>query len=171
MKGELNAGKMVEYCYQYEIQLTNEARIEQDECLDYFRKRIPVIMMRYGLVRLVLRHTDLALRGEPLPVDDSDLEFCRLIGDWCLMAQMNLYGQMVMDAKERERQNFVPRRRSQKIRDLYASLPEEFDITMLKKDGMNEKSCYVTVSRWEHDGLIAKTGDRTYRKKFTEIPI
>ncbi len=171
VKGELKASRMVDYCYQYEEQLTNEARIEQDKCLDYFRKRIPVIMMRYGLVRLVIRHTDLALRGEPLPVDDSDLEFCRLIGDWCLMTQMNLYGQMVMDAKEREKQNFVPRRRSRKIRNLYASLPEEFNLDMLKKDGANDRTCYVTISRWVNDGLVAMTGDRTYRKIFEEIPV
>ena len=40
---------------EYEKKLAEEARLEQDLCLDYFRKRIPVIMMRYTLVRIVLR--------------------------------------------------------------------------------------------------------------------
>ena len=41
----------MDFCYDYEKQLTDEARLEED----YFRKRIPVIIMRYTLVRMVLR--------------------------------------------------------------------------------------------------------------------
>ena len=171
IKGELLAEKMVDFCYEYECALTREAELEQDQCLDYFRKRIPVIMMRYGLVRLVLRHLDLALKGEPLPVDGSDLEFCRLIGDWCLMAQMRLFGQMVMDAREREQQQFVPRRRSHKVRELYAGLKEEFTREeMVMTSQMSNGGVTNTLRRWLDDGLIEKTGTNSYRKKFKKIP-
>ena len=52
-----------------------------------------------------------------LVVRDDDIEFARLIGDWCVMAQMRMFGNMVMEAKEREISQFVPRRRSTKIRE------------------------------------------------------
>ena len=173
VRGELKAERLVQFCYDYETKLTDEARIEQDECLDYFRKRIPLIMMRYGLTWLVLRHPDKALNGEELPVDDDDLEFARLIGDWALMAQMHLFGQMVMEARQREQEQFTPRKRSTKVRALYESLPETFTSEDVKQRAPNASINYAstTVHRWLHDGLLERVDNRTYKKKYKEIPI
>ena len=129
-------------------------------------------MMRYGLVRLVLRHKQLAREGKELPVDDSDRAFCRLIGDWCLSAQMRLYGQMVLDARQREKDNFVPRRRSHKMRDAYAALGEVFNEENLVQNGVSKdaKTANVVIQRWYADGLVQRDGKR-WRKKYKEIPI
>ena len=171
VRGELKADRLVDFCYDYERKLTDEARLEQDYCLDYFRKRIPVIMMRYTLVRMVLRQTGAARKGQMLTVDDSDLEFARLIGDWCLMAQIRMFGNMVMEAQEREKSQFVPRRRSSKIRDAFAALPKEFEAEKLVSNGLcrNIGNARVTILRWLNDGLIEKN-DKKYTKKFNEIP-
>jgi hypothetical protein len=171
VKGELKAVRLVDFCYDYEKQLTDEARLEQDYCLDYFRKRIPVIMMRYSLVRLVLRQLDNIRKGEPLIVEDDDLEFAKLIGDWCLMAQMRMFGNMVMDAQEREKNQFVPRRRSTKIREAYASLPKDFKLEDLVKAGIakNAKRASNVVNRWKSDGLV-EISNYGYTKKFKNIP-
>lgn len=172
--GELKVDRLVDFCYEYERKLTKEAELEQDFCLDYFRKRIPVIMMRYALVRIVLRQIDEARKGEMLTVDDSDLEFARLIGDWCIMAQMHMFGDMVMQAQERESSQFVPRRRSVKVREGYKLLPEIFTCEELISNGVscNINAARVSVSRWLADGLIEKMGDKgQYKKKYSEIPI
>ncbi len=50
----------MDFCYDYEKQLADEARLEED----YFRKRIPVIMMLYTLVRMVLRSLCVSERCE-----------------------------------------------------------------------------------------------------------
>ena len=173
VKGELHCERLVDFCYDYEKSLCEQARVEQDECLDYFRKRIPVIMIRYALVRMVLRQKEAALRGQTLVVDNSDLEFARLIGDWCLMAQMHLFGQQVMEALQREREQFTPRKRSTKIRDLYASLPDTFTQEDIKLQMPNTNRAYAsnTVLRWLADGLVEKTNKRTYKKKYKEIPV
>ena len=190
VKGELKAGRLVDFCYDYERRLTDDARLEQDLCLDYFRKRIPVIMMRYTLVRMVLRLLFGGGKGMekgsngggsapqppnsgglPLEVRDDDLEFARLIGDWCLMAQMHLFGQMVIDAQERERSNFTPRKRSTKIREAYARLPKELDRETLVANGVARSvdAASVTLGRWLDDGLVCKDGKK-YIKKYKEIP-
>jgi hypothetical protein len=172
VKGELKAERLVDFCYQYEKQLADDARLEQDYCLDYFRKRIPVIMMRYTLVRIVLRQIDAALKGEPLTVEDSDIEFARLIGDWCLMAQMYMFGQQVMEAQERERSAFVPRRRSTKIREAYARLPEILTTETLVSEGVSGdvNNASTTLRRWEADGLVTRIDRKRFKKSFTEIP-
>ena len=179
VKGELACERLVDFCYDYEQQLTNEARIEQDLCLDYFRKRIPVIMMRYTLVRMVLReiaspNLPLTSPHSPLEVHDSDLEFARLIGDWCLMAQMHLFGEMVMEAQERERSQFVPRKRSTKIREAYAMLPDKLTSETLVERGVckDVNRSNETLRRWLADGLVEMSEEmKVYRKKFKEIPI
>ena len=174
VKGELKVERLVDFCYQYEQQLTEEARLEQDYCLDYFRKRIPVIMMRYTIVRIVCREIDKAVKQQPLEVLDSDLEFARLIGDWCIMAQMHMFGQMVMEAQERENSAFIPRKRSTKVREAYASLPMEgLTAETLVDRGVsaNVNTAYVTLRRWLEDGLVSSTEKGVYKKKYNEIPI
>ena len=174
VKGELKVERLVDFCYQYEQQLTEEARLEQDYCLDYFRKRIPVLMMRYTIVRIVCREIDKAVKQQPLEVLDSDLEFARLIGDWCIMAQMHMFGQMVMEAQERENSAFIPRKRSTKVREAYASLPMEgLTAETLVDRGISSSISVarVTLHRWLGDGLVIETGKGEYKKKYNEIPI
>ena len=108
-----------------------------------------------------------------MSVTDSDLEFARLIGDWCLMAQMHMFGEMVMEAQERERSNFVPRKRSTKIREAYASLPEVLTTETLVSQGVASelKVASTTLIRWLDDGLVEKIDNKKYRKLYKEIPV
>ena len=182
VKGELRAERLVDFCYDYECRLTDEARLEQDYCLDYFRKRIPLIMMRYTLVRIVMRElfagespsddSSLFTLHSSLKVEDSDLAFARLIGDFCLTTQMYLFGQMVMDAMEAESKAFTPRRRSRKIREAYAMLPETIDAETLVVKGVAKtlKTASNTIGKWIEDGLISPVGNKKFKKNFKEIP-
>ena len=171
VKGELKVQRLVDFCYDYEEQLTRQARIEQDKCLDYFRKRIPVIMMRHTLVRLILRQLDAAVKGEDLVVDESDLEFARLIGDWALEAQIFMFGQMVMDALEREQQTFAPMKVRTKTRTAYNNLPEQFTMEQMMDINHvpNKKSAYTTISRWMQLGLLKLVNNNTYQKTIKTI--
>jgi len=211
VRGELKADRLVDFCYDYERRLTDEARLEQDYCLDYFRKRIPVIMMRYALVRMVLRQLlmppklggdrglndgtlppksggDRGMNEQPsscsdpqppnlggsggLEVRDDDLEFARLIGDWCLMAQMRMFGNMVLEAQERERSQFTPRKRTTKVREAYAMLPKEIRTEMLVERGLAKNlNCASNIlRRWADDGLVTQNG-RNYTKNYDMIPL
>ena len=181
IKGELKCDRLVDFCYDYERQLAREAAVEQDLCLDYFRKRIPLIMMRYTLVRMVCRTLPQALpkgggnEGLELTVTDSDLEFARLIGDFCLFSQMHMFGQQVMDALEAEKRMFVPKRRSNKVRQAYKQLPRE-GITreMLVERGICKDSGYAgkMLRRWLEQGLVRRDEEqKTFTKLYDEIPL
>ena len=178
--GELKCERLVDFCYEYERKLCLEADLEQDACLDYFRKRIPLIMMRYTLVRMVCRQ----LCSEPQPPDsggctalevlDSDLDFAQLIGDWCLMAQMYMFGEAVMEARERENSSFQPRRRTNATRTNYQSLPEK-SITpaMMVERGMSTTihvAC-ATLSRWEQQGLLKRVERGMYDKIIKNLDV
>ncbi len=173
VKGLLDVPRLVDYCYEYEAKLTEEARVEQDRLLDYFRKRIPIIMIRYTLVRIVTRQLDAILRGEDIVVTDEDLEFARLIGDFCLFTQMFVFGDKVEKALELENCNFVPRKRSNKVRFAYAQLPME-GITreMLVAKGISNSlnAATKTLNGWQADGLVEFQGS-SFRKLYEEIPL
>lgn len=173
LSGEIRVPKLVDFCYKYEEDLTNEARIENDYCLDYFRKRIPVIMMRYTIVKIVLREIDKMLEGNDPVVREDDLQFAKLIGDWCLNAQIHMFGEMVMQAQARERDSFVPRKRHSKVREMYASLPEMVSTNTLVDSGYcnDVNSASTTLRRWLSDGLLLKVDNHWYKKKYTEIPM
>ena len=116
---------------------------------------------------------DNAVKGLSLEVRDDDLEFARLIGDWCLMAQMRLFGNMVIEAQERERSNFTPRKRSTKVREVYASLPMEIKTETLVQAGLvqNLRGATVILRRWLEDGLVERKNNYVYIKKYNEIPV
>lgn len=176
VSGELSGKgveKLVDYCYKYECELTEQARLEQDRCLDYFRKRIPLIMMRYTLVRMVMRQLDAAIKGDDLVCDDSDLEFARLIGDFCLMSQMHYFGQMVMEALDSQTNDFEPRRRSTKVREAYNQLPTEFTTEdVMQMLGLKSLSIAgQTCRRWIADGIITAPKDRKYKKIKKELTL
>ena len=171
VKGELRCDRLVEFCFDYEAELTRQARMEQDRCLDYFRKRIPVIMVRYALVRAVLRQVDDLLAGKPLNIEDSDLEFARLIGDWCLEAQIYMFGQMVMDALEKENEAFMPRKYYTKTREAYNALPVKFTYDDMLSIGLVKTVAAATgtVVRWRKDGLVEAIEEKTFKKKIKQL--
>lgn len=172
IKGELKCDRLVDFCYDYEVRLTKEAEAEQDLCLDYFRKRIPLIMMRYALVRAVMRQVDDLIAGKPLEIIDSDLDFACLIGDFCLMSQMHMFGQMVMDALEAESKNFVPRRRMQKTREVFKRLPEKFTYQDLLAAGLFDSytQARASCSRWTQEGFLKKKDRKYFVKVIKELP-
>ena len=89
------------------------------------------------------------------------------------MAQMHMYGQMVMEAQEREQSAFVPRKRSMKIREAYARLPETITTEILVSEGVARdiNGAGLALRRWLEDGLVEKTDSKSYRKKYKEIPM
>ena len=88
------------------------------------------------------------------------------------MAQMRMFGNMVMEAQEREKSQFVPRKRSYKTRDAYAALPQDFKFEDLVKAGIakNAKHASQLTLGWKKDGLV-DSNIKGYTKKYNEIPI
>ena len=166
VKGELKCERLVDYSYDYERELTEQAAMNEDRCLDYFRKRIPLIMVRYALVRAVLRQLPQVLKGEELHIEDSDLEFARLVGDFVLMEQMYMFGNDVMDALEAQDAAFVPRRRANKTKERFDRLPQTFSREMMVElmPEVSNSAISKILLRWQEDGLIRKENDKYIKK-------
>ena len=168
--GELPCERLVDFCYDYEQQLRDQAELNEDKCLDYFRKRIPLIMIRYALVRSVLRQLKELQHGEPLQISDSDLEFARLIGDFVLDMQIYMFGSDVMEAQEQQNAAFTPRKRWNKVKERFEKLPKEFTREELKANSLDIKAPAISamLKRWMDDGIIERQGEK-YVKKVNSI--
>lgn len=170
LSGCLPCERLVDFCYEYEAELTRQAEMNDDRCLDYFRKRIPLIMIRYTLLRAVLRQLKELLALPPdqrvLEITDSDLEFARLVGDFVLEMQMYMFGGDVMEALEAQKWAFTPRRRTNKMKDRFESLPQVFSRDDVKQicSSLSASTISHMLERWLSDGVIEAQGDKQFKK-------
>ena len=85
---KLDDEKLVDAAYNWCADRAAENDLEDDKTADYFRKRVPMYIVRYGLVHAVLRDyhylAKLAEAQKPLKLrlNKSDIDFGLLIGDF-----------------------------------------------------------------------------------------
>ena len=96
------------------------------------------------------------LKGEELHIEDSDLEFARLVGDFVLMEQMYMFGNDVMDALEAQDTAFVPRRRANKTKERFDRLPQTFSREMMVElsPGVTTSAVSKLLSVWQEEGIV-----------------
>ena len=124
-------------------------------------------MIRYTLVRAVLRQLRELEHGEELQITDDDLEFARLIGDFVLEMQIHMFGNDVIEALQQEELAFKPRRRADKTKERYEKLPKNFTREDLMAQGLKYHAACMTISRWKKEGIIEDAESEGYLKKGT----
>ena len=84
---------------------------------------------------------------------------------------MTMFGQMVMDALEREAATFTPRRVKTKTREAYNALPETFTRQDVMEAGLakNDGTARNVLSRWQKDGFIESTNNNMFKKKIHNL--
>lgn len=145
----------------------------QDICADYFRRRAPIIAVRYavvdaimgdykkfketGKVKFTWRHVDLALR----------------LASYIQDSQMYFFGGKIMNALADEANELSPQKKVQsKTSDLYQSLPDKFTLAEVQKYVPNYFTATTRVRRWEKDGIIERrkgSGKSAVFKKIKKV--
>lgn len=171
LRGEIPAQKLVDAAYKWVAEKTNEARLNEDHILDYFRKRVPIYMVRYGIVHAILSDYEHFVATGKLNITRKTLDFARLVGDFILYMQMYMFGQQVQDAQERVRQNFVPCEKVTKISKLYNRLGDTFTVedVMQLSDGLTRGSAHVYCSKWVSAMLVKRVSRGKYQKTIKKI--
>ncbi len=171
LSGELTAKPLVEAAYEWVEQRRKEAEFNDDKILDYFRKRVPIYMVRYGLVHAVLSDYDHYRQTGKLRITQKSIRFAQLIGDFVLYMQMYMFGRQVQDAQLRVQQNFEPMERKKKTMELYNHLPKTFTLEDLMNMGAFSVKASATnrAIRWMKDGLIKRVRNGQYEKIIDKI--
>ena len=162
------------FCHGWCARQALQARLEEDYCVEYFRKRIPLYMMRYTLPRIVGRQLHkfedgYLRRGETLEILDSDLEFARLIGDYLMYISIFLWGTRLLEADDEQKKHLMPRQRRSKFMDNFYNLPEVFTFEEIRRYYKNDKSARTAIARLVSEKLIEKTDKNKWKKLVRDV--
>jgi len=171
LHGELICPKLVRFAYDWMCARAEENRQNNDKVSDYFRKRVPIYMVNYGLVHCVLRDyhhlSKLMDEGKPLKLrlTQQDLDFAELIGDFLYYMQIRQYGTQIKNALENQSRDFIPMERKSRYDGLYAKLPETFTPKdVMSVYGVSNNAAKSHCSRFVKRGLIKRLKQGTYQK-------
>ncbi len=161
--------RLSDFCYDWCNSQCEQARLEDDACVEYFRKRIPIYMMRYTLPRIIDRNLGkfahgLLKPGERLDVLDSDIEFARLIGDYLMFISIYQWGEALLTAIEEDESLKKPRLRKTKFAQNYFKLPKTFVFNDIRIYYATDASARDAISKLVRNGCIKKTGDEKWEK-------
>ena len=176
LSGELECEKLVDAAYKWCADRAAENDLENDTTSDYFRKRVPMYIVRYGLVHAVLRDyhylAKLAEAQKPLKLrlNKSDIGFGLLVGDFIYDMQIRQYGQMVEDALKLQDGQLHPRKRKSKAAEEYNMLPECFTLNKVStsfqiSEGAARQRCF----RWVDRGWIERTKNGQFKKVIKKL--
>ena len=167
--GEVKCEKLVDAAYNWCEARAREAALENDIVADYFRKRVPMYMVRYGIVYNILRDFEYVNKQDAtkpirLRISTKDLKFAELIGDFIFDMQIRQYGEKVRLALENEQRDFVPRQRSTRNAEAYNKLPEKFDLKQAEQAFVSSKAARCFLTRALKDGYVQRLKQGKYRK-------
>lgn len=143
--------------------------LADDELVDYFRKRVPIYMMRYTIPRIVMREYQNFRQTDKWRVQADDLKFAKLIGDYLMYIQIYLFGSKIEQAKEKIAEDVRPRSRKSKFAVFFESLSETFTIEEFERNYSNRNSAKVIMSRLVNLGLVERIKLGQYRKLVEDI--
>ena len=168
--GEVKCEKLVDAAYEWCAERARQAELENDTVADYFRKRVPMYMVRYGIVYNVMRDFDYvskqdATKGIKLRITKQDLQFAELIGDFIFYMQIRQYGEMVRVALENQTRDFVPRQRQTRNADAFNKLPSEFTLKEAQNVlGLSYSAICSFLTRVASAGYVERIKQGAYKK-------
>ena len=169
IEGEIDVPELVDYCYDWCKRQCDMARLEDDELVDYFRKRVPIYMMRYTIPRIVMREYQNFRQTGKWRVQADDLKFAKLIGDYLMYIQIYLFGSKIEQAKEKIAEDVRPRIRKSKFAVFFESLSETFTIEEFERNYKDRNSALSTIRRLKSIKLIAEDGHGGFLKLVDDI--
>ena len=169
IEGEIDVPELVDYCYDWCKRQCDMARLEDDELVDYFRKRVPIYMMRYTIPRIVMREYQNFRQTGKWRVQADDLKFAKLIGDYLMYIQIYLFGSKIEQAKEKIAEDVRPRIRKSKFAVFFESLSETFTIEEFEKNYSSRNSARAIISRLVEQNFIEMVKKGEYRKLVEDL--
>ena len=137
--------------------------------MDYFRKRVPIYMMRYTIPRIVMREYQNFRQTGKWRVQADDLKFAKLIGDYLMYIQIYLFGSKIEQAKEKIAEDVRPRIRKSKFAVFFESLSETFTIEEFERNYSSKNSAKVIMSRLVNLGVVERIKVGQYRKLVEDL--
>ncbi len=169
LSGRIDCEPLVRAAWEWCDNQTDLAKLDNDDCREYFRKRIPLYMIRYTLPRMVCMQYEEFKKTGKLVVTEEDKEFARLIGDWLMFASIRQWGNKLLTTWESKAEENKVREKSSPFADRYANLPETFSLENISAFYLNKKSAQSAIATMIKKGLIKKVDKNVWKKLRSDI--
>ena len=169
LAGIIPCEPLVRHVYDWCAEQAMKASIEEDKLTEYFRKRIPLYMIRYTLPRILAREYDTYTTTGVLTITDEDKAFATLIGDWLMYISIRTWGNRLLDLWNSRPIEGMPRQRKSKLMERYEKLPEVFTFNDFSVHYSSEHSARQVISSLVRCGCIVKVAKNTWRKSVSEL--
>ena len=158
--------------YNHKVDVIKED-FDSDEVHSKCLIRIDHIMMRFALVRAIMRQADNFMATGTVEFNQSDFDYADLIGDYVFAARLNLFGNMLSHhaaqskAKQTPNEKLTQPRRQPK----YDRLPDEFTINdvMQKVPCSTENAARAWISRLKKNVKKVISADKEKWQKVNMI--
>ena len=169
LAGRIDCEPLVRAAWEWCDNQTDLAKLDNDDCREYFRKRIPLYMIRYTLPRMVCMQYEEFKKTGKLTVTEEDKEFARLIGDWLMFASIRQWGNRLLSTWETKAEENKVRERTSSFADKFASLPEKFSLDDIIPLYRNKKSAQTAISVLVKKELVEKIEKNLWKKLKKDI--
>ena len=169
LSGRIDCEPLVRAAWEWCDNQTDLAKLDNDDCREYFRKRIPLYMIRYTLPRMVCMQYEEFKKTGKLVVTEEDKEFARVIGDWLMFASIRQWGNRLMTTWETKAEENKVRERTSSFADKFANLPEVFGIEQLTPLYSNKRSAQTAVCIMIKKGVVEKVGKNSWKKVVSNV--
>ena len=169
LSGRIDCEPLVRAAWEWCDNQTDLAKLDNDDCREYFRKRIPLYMIRYTLPRMVCMQYEEFKKTGKLVVTEEDKEFARVIGDWLMFASIRQWGNKLMTTWESKAEENKVRERTSSFADKFANLPEVFGIEQLTPLYSNKRSAQTAVCIMIKKGVVEKVGKNSWKKVVSNV--
>ena len=169
LAGRIDCEPLVRAAWEWCDNQTDLAKLDNDDCREYFRKRIPLYMIRYTLPRMVCMQYEEFKKTGKLAVTEEDKEFARLIGDWLMFASIRQWGNRLLSTWETKAEENKVRERTSSFADRFAQLPEMFSLENISGFYLNKKSAQSAIATMVKKGIVEKVGKNQWKKLKTNI--
>lgn len=164
LSGNIPCEMLTDYAYEWCARQCDLAALEDDQLVDYFRKRIPIYMVRYALPRAIMRQYETFRKTGKLRITDNDLAFARLIGDYLMFISIYQWGNALLDSFANTASKAKPRERTSLFQKKFEELPEVFTYEQIAKGYNTENAVRSVISRLKAAGLIEKVEKNKWKK-------
>lgn len=148
-------------------------REEQDRCADYFRRRVPIIATRYGVVDAILRwvmkekpQTD-TIDADKVQYGFESIHLACLLASYLQDAQIQFFGSLVTQAEQEATREVTATKKTSKADMVFATLPATFTIEDVQKQYPNQITARVRVAEWKQKAWLTtevKNRKHIYKK-------
>ena len=155
--------------YWWGTQKAFACELEKDEIGNYFRKRPPMIAVKFGVVDAIMNSLDSFHESGKLKLNFSSIELAIHLCDYIFESQIWFFGHLIEESLDSNAISGLKYENTKMIKG-YNELPEVFSTEdIMKAFNISRRSAQNYTSSWKVSGYVEKEVKGKFKKKINVL--